>query len=100
LCREKNKLYTAAASAKSKDVHDFFIDEGERLIIILRGGSCNQICLNDDLILSFASLIAVSQSQIISIVGIDWEESASTVINIQSNHTNAILIICWIVIFS
>jgi hypothetical protein len=95
-CIGKNKLYTATARAKSYFVQVFFIDDGERLRMILRGGICNQQCLKDDLILSLASLIAVSHNHIISIVGIACEESASINNSIPCNHISSILLSCFI----
>jgi hypothetical protein len=76
----------ATAIGRSNLVHTFLMSEGDRLTMIFFGGSCMPTFLNAALILSLASLMAASGSQMISMVGSALFASASIVILCACNH--------------
>jgi hypothetical protein len=89
----------ATVIGRSKLVQIFFMSLGARFNIIFLLGRSIHILRNVALILSFDSLMAVSGSQIISILGRDLFESASTIISNHCNHKFVNVLIFWIIIY-
>jgi len=84
-----NKSNIATAIGRSKEDHTFLTSDGAKFSTNFLFGNLISTLRNVALILSLDSLIAASGKPIISILGKDLLQSASTKISYQSNHTFA-----------